>query len=154
MARAGSASSHFAQDERIGREPCCGGGRIAQAYNCFGVRVEDPADLQDALRAAVASGQPAVVDVVIDPEDSDSGERRPWRSYWSGRWAAGSARHLLSLIYVLALTSRVQISKRSNVGVARTLIGIERPKLNSGVHCLCRSGISDDIVYELTRSNQ
>ena len=55
--------------------------RIAQAYNCFGVRVEDPSDLQDALRAALESGQPAVVDVVIDPEDSDSGETRPWRSY-------------------------------------------------------------------------
>ena len=55
--------------------------RIAQAYNCFGVRVEEPGDLQEALRAALASGQPAVVDVVIDPEDSDWGERRPWRSY-------------------------------------------------------------------------
>ena len=55
--------------------------RIAQAYNCFGVRVEEPGELGDALRAALASGQPAVVDVVIDPEDSDWGERRPWRSY-------------------------------------------------------------------------
>ena len=55
--------------------------RIAQAYNCFGVRVEDPGELEGALRAALESGQPAVVDVVIDPEDSDSGETRPWRSY-------------------------------------------------------------------------
>lgn len=55
--------------------------RIAQAYNCYGVRVEEPGQLGDALRAALASGQPAVVDVVIDPEDSDWGERRPWRSY-------------------------------------------------------------------------
>ena len=55
--------------------------RIAQAYNCFGVRVEAPGELEGALRAALESGQPAVVDVVIDPEDSDSGETRPWRSY-------------------------------------------------------------------------
>ena len=55
--------------------------RIAQAYNCYGVRVEEPGQLGNALRAALASGQPAVVDVVIDAEDSDWGERRPWRSY-------------------------------------------------------------------------
>ena len=55
--------------------------RIAQAYNCYGVRVEEPGQLGDALRAALGSGQPAVVDVVIDAEDSDWGERRPWRSY-------------------------------------------------------------------------
>ena len=55
--------------------------RIAQAYNCFGIRVEEPGELREALRAALASGQPAVVDVVIDPEDSDSEGTRPWRSY-------------------------------------------------------------------------
>ena len=55
--------------------------RIAQAYNCFGIRVEEPGELGAALRAALESGQPAVVDVVIDPEDSDSEGTRPWRSY-------------------------------------------------------------------------
>ena len=58
--------------------------RIAQAYNCFRIRVEEPGELEDALRAALASGQLAVMDVVIDPEDSDWGERGPWRSYQGG----------------------------------------------------------------------
>ena len=55
--------------------------RIAQAYNCFGVRVERREELADAIAAALASGRPAVVDVVTDPEDSDSDSTRPWRSY-------------------------------------------------------------------------
>ena len=55
--------------------------RIAQAYDCFGVRVERPEELGDAIAAALASGRPAIVDVVIDPEDSDSDSTRPWRSY-------------------------------------------------------------------------
>ena len=55
--------------------------RIAQAYNCFGVRVERPQDIHDAIAAALASGRPAVVDVVTDPADSDSDRTRPWRSY-------------------------------------------------------------------------
>ena len=55
--------------------------RIAQAYNCFGVRVERPEEIRGAIGAALASGRPAVVDVMIDPEDSDSAATRPWRSY-------------------------------------------------------------------------
>jgi acetolactate synthase-1/2/3 large subunit len=55
--------------------------KIAQAYNCFGVRVEKPQDLHDAIAAALASGRPAIVDVVTDPVDSDSDRTRPWRSY-------------------------------------------------------------------------
>jgi hypothetical protein len=31
--------------------------------------------------AALASGRPAIVDVVTDPADSDSDRTRPWRSY-------------------------------------------------------------------------
>jgi acetolactate synthase-1/2/3 large subunit len=55
--------------------------RIAQAYNCFGVRVERPQDIHDAIAAALAAGKPAVVDVVTDPADSDSDRTRPWCSY-------------------------------------------------------------------------
>jgi acetolactate synthase-1/2/3 large subunit len=55
--------------------------KIAQAYNCFGVRVERPQDLHDAIAAALASGRPAIVDVLTDPTDSDSDRTRPWRSY-------------------------------------------------------------------------
>jgi thiamine pyrophosphate-dependent acetolactate synthase large subunit-like protein len=55
--------------------------KIAQALNCFGVRAERPGDIRGAIEAALASGRPAVVDVLTDPEDSDSERTRPWRSY-------------------------------------------------------------------------
>lgn len=40
---------------------------VARACGCWGERVEDPASIRPALERAVASGKPAVVDVVIDP---------------------------------------------------------------------------------------
>jgi len=40
--------------------------RIAEAFGCFGVRVEKPADLRPALEKAVTCGRPAVIDVVSD----------------------------------------------------------------------------------------
>ncbi|MFQ6029981.1 MAG: thiamine pyrophosphate-binding protein, partial [Dehalococcoidia bacterium] len=55
--------------------------KIAQAYGCLGVRVESPGELRGAITAALASGRPAVIDVVTDREDSDSEATRPWRSY-------------------------------------------------------------------------
>lgn len=55
--------------------------RIAQAFNCFGARAEKPDDIREAIAAALASGRPAIVDVVTDPEDSDSERTRPWRAY-------------------------------------------------------------------------
>jgi acetolactate synthase I/II/III large subunit len=43
-------------------------GVLAQALGAFGERVEHPADLEPALRRALASNRPAVVDVAIDKE--------------------------------------------------------------------------------------
>ena len=40
--------------------------RIAEAFGCAGFRVEKPGELAGALDAALACGQPAVVDVVTD----------------------------------------------------------------------------------------
>jgi acetolactate synthase-1/2/3 large subunit len=40
--------------------------RIAEEIGCLGIRVERPADIAPALRAALASNRPAVVDVVTD----------------------------------------------------------------------------------------
>ncbi|BBK39961.1 acetolactate synthase large subunit [Allostella sp. ATCC 35155] len=40
---------------------------VARSMDCFGVRVEDPADFQDAFAAAARAGRPAVIDVVTDP---------------------------------------------------------------------------------------
>jgi acetolactate synthase-1/2/3 large subunit len=55
--------------------------KIAQAFNCFGARAERPGDIRGAIAAALASGRPAIVDVVTDPQDSDSEQTRPWRAY-------------------------------------------------------------------------
>jgi acetolactate synthase-1/2/3 large subunit len=55
--------------------------KIAQALNCFGARAERPGDIREAIAAALASRRPAIVDVVTDPEDSDSERTRPWRAY-------------------------------------------------------------------------
>jgi len=55
--------------------------KIAQAYNCFGARAERPGDIRGAIAAALASGRPAIVDVLTDPEDSDTERTRPWRAY-------------------------------------------------------------------------
>jgi acetolactate synthase-1/2/3 large subunit len=55
--------------------------KIAEAFNCFGARVEKPDDIGRAIGAALASGRAAVVDVLTDPTDSDSERTRPWRAY-------------------------------------------------------------------------
>jgi benzoylformate decarboxylase len=38
----------------------------AQAYGVKGVRVEDPADIDTAINSAIDSGEPAVIDMIID----------------------------------------------------------------------------------------
>lgn len=43
--------------------------KIAEIFHCFGVRVERPGDLADAIRRALDSGKPAVVDVVTDKRE-------------------------------------------------------------------------------------
>ena len=55
---------------------------VAEGMGAWGVQVSDSKDLPDALRAAQASGRPAVVDVIIDPGPSPD----DWRA---GAWRAG-----------------------------------------------------------------
>ena len=38
--------------------------KVAEGFGCYGARVEKPADIQDALRAAFASGKPGLVEVM------------------------------------------------------------------------------------------
>jgi len=40
--------------------------KVAEAMGCFGIRVEKPAEIRPALEKALASGKPAIVDVVSD----------------------------------------------------------------------------------------
>ena len=42
--------------------------KIAEDMGCFGIRVEDPNQIQSAITEAIASGKPAVVDVISDIE--------------------------------------------------------------------------------------
>jgi acetolactate synthase-1/2/3 large subunit len=39
--------------------------QIAKAFGCNGIRVEEPSQLADALREALASNGPTVLDVVV-----------------------------------------------------------------------------------------
>jgi acetolactate synthase-1/2/3 large subunit len=57
--------------------------QVAKAYGGFGVRVERPEDIADALKEAFDSGKPAIVDVVVDRGINGSGyaamrESRSW----------------------------------------------------------------------------
>ena len=42
--------------------------KTAEAMGCFGIQVERPGEIQSALEQALASGKPAVVDVITDIE--------------------------------------------------------------------------------------
>ena len=46
--------------------------KVAEAMGAFGIRVDQPQDIQNAIEQALASGRPAVVDVVTDPLDSEA----------------------------------------------------------------------------------
>ena len=46
--------------------------KVAESMGAFGIRVDRPGDIQGALEQALASGRPTVVDVVTDPQDSES----------------------------------------------------------------------------------
>ncbi|HAA94932.1 MAG TPA: acetolactate synthase, partial [Dehalococcoidia bacterium] len=54
---------------------------VAEGMGAFGIQVSHSKDLPDALRAAQASGRPAVVDVLVDhvpsPDDWRAGAWRP-----------------------------------------------------------------------------
>ncbi|MFA9496622.1 MAG: thiamine pyrophosphate-binding protein [Candidatus Bathyarchaeota archaeon] len=41
-------------------------GKIAEAFNCYGQRVEKPGEIGEAIQNAFDSGKPAIVDVMID----------------------------------------------------------------------------------------
>ena len=40
--------------------------KLAESMGCFGIRVDQPNQIQSAMEQAFASGKPAVVDVVTD----------------------------------------------------------------------------------------
>lgn len=43
--------------------------KFAEACGAFGVRVEDPKDAESAVRAAIASGKPAIIDAIVEPNE-------------------------------------------------------------------------------------
>ena len=46
--------------------------KVAEAMGAFGIRVDQPQNIQNAIAEALASGRPSVVDVVTDPLDSEA----------------------------------------------------------------------------------
>lgn len=50
--------------------------KIAEAFGCYGIRVERPGEVGDALHEAFNAGKPALVDVVTDPKESPSARAR------------------------------------------------------------------------------
>ena len=49
---------------------------MARAYQCYGERVEEPRDIRPALERALQanrSGQPVILDILVDPEDHPEG---------------------------------------------------------------------------------
>jgi len=50
--------------------------KMAHAYSCYGERVEKPAEIRSALERALKaneSGKPAILDIIIDPDDVAEG---------------------------------------------------------------------------------
>jgi acetolactate synthase-1/2/3 large subunit len=43
--------------------------KLAEAFGCYGERVEKPEELKDALHNAFESGKPAVIDMIVGTED-------------------------------------------------------------------------------------
>ena len=43
--------------------------KVAEGFGCFGIRVERLGEIRDALRGALESGKPAIVDVVTDKKE-------------------------------------------------------------------------------------
>ena len=43
--------------------------KVAEGFGCFGVRVERPGEIIDAVEGALESGKPAIVDVVTDKKE-------------------------------------------------------------------------------------
>jgi sulfoacetaldehyde acetyltransferase len=50
--------------------------KVAEAYGAFGVKVEKPSELRNALQDALAAGTVAVIDVNVDPEELSRPARR------------------------------------------------------------------------------
>ena len=57
--------------------------KLAEAFDCYGERVEKPADIRPALERAAASGRPAVVNVIV--EEAAHGRSTPFTDYGTYR---------------------------------------------------------------------
>jgi acetolactate synthase-1/2/3 large subunit len=44
--------------------------KVADGMGAYGARVTDSSDLLPAIRSALASGRPAVLDIIIDKEEA------------------------------------------------------------------------------------
>lgn len=44
--------------------------KFAEAFKAKGIRVEKPSEIKDALKEAIESGKPTIVDIPVDPDES------------------------------------------------------------------------------------
>ena len=54
-------------------------GKIAEAFDGFGIRVERPSDIASALKEAFDSSKPAIVDVVCPGQDGFIAMHNSWK---------------------------------------------------------------------------
>ena len=59
--------------------------KLAAAFDIDGIRVERPDDLGPALRKAIGSGKPMVVDVALDDSFDSDRIQRDWGAWLMGR---------------------------------------------------------------------
>ena len=52
--------------------------KVAEAFNCYGERVERPEEIRPALKRAFNDGRPAVLDVIINPKTEHKSIVEPW----------------------------------------------------------------------------
>jgi acetolactate synthase-1/2/3 large subunit len=43
--------------------------KLAEAYGAWGDRIERPGEIKEKLKLAIESGKPAVLDIIIDPDE-------------------------------------------------------------------------------------
>ncbi|MBM3925748.1 MAG: thiamine pyrophosphate-binding protein [SAR202 cluster bacterium] len=63
--------------------------KLGNAFGVEGIRVEDPEKLAPAVRKALDSGKPYVVDAIIDDKFDERKYAEDWGQWWVGRSKAG-----------------------------------------------------------------
>ena len=58
---------------------------MAESFGVHGVRVERPEELGPALEEALASGEPRVIDAILNDDFYPEAIQAAWGQWWVGR---------------------------------------------------------------------